>query len=127
MKYLDYELLYSEEATPEILISDQLELANFKDACRSVDKNQWMIAMEEEMNSLKTNKTWDLVPLPPNCKALKNRWVYKVKEEDSDKKIYHARLVVKGNAQQKRLDFQEIFSLVVQMTTIRVVLELVAI
>ena len=72
VKYSDYELLYSEEATPEILISDQLEPMHFKDACRSADKNQWMIAMEEEMNSLKTNKTWDLVPLPPNQKALKN-------------------------------------------------------
>ena len=74
----------------EFLISDQIELANFKDACRSIDKNQWMIAFEEEMNSLKTNKTWDLVPLPPNRKALKNRWVYKVKEEDGGRKRYRA-------------------------------------
>lgn len=112
-KYSDYELLYSKEADPEILISDQVEWGNFQDACRSADKNQWMIVMEEEMNSLNTNKTWDLVPLPPNQKALKNCWVYKVKEEDGGKKRYRARLVVKGYAQKKGLDFEDIFSPIV--------------
>ena len=83
--------------------------------------------MEEEMNSLKTNKTWDLVPHPPNRKALKNRWVYKVKEEDGGRKRYRARLVIKGYAQKKGLDFVEIFSPVVWMTTIWAILGLVAI
>ena len=52
-KYFDYELLYLEEAAPEILIFDQVEPIHFKDACRSTDKIQWIITMEEEMNSLK--------------------------------------------------------------------------
>ena len=109
MKYSDYELLYSEEAEPEILISNQVEPANYKEACKSTDKNHWMIAMEEEINSLKTNKTCDLVPLPPNHKPLKIHWVYKVKEEDGGRKRYRARLVVKGYAQKKGLDFAKIF------------------
>ena len=65
-----------------------MECIHFKDVCRSIHKIQWMIAMEEEMNSPKTNKTLDLVPLPPNRKAMKNCWVYKVKEEDDDRKRY---------------------------------------
>ena len=69
-----------------------------------------MSAMEEEINSLKTNITWDLVLVPPNYKPLKNHWVYKVKEEDSGRKRYRARLVVKGYAQKKGLAFVEIFS-----------------
>ena len=79
------------------------------------------------MTSLKTNKAWHLVPLPPNSKALKNHWVYKVKEEYGNRKMYHAWLVVKGYVQQKGLDFEDIFSPFVQMTTIQVVLGLVAI
>lgn len=71
-KFSDYELLYSEEAEPKILLSDQTEPVNFKDACKSIDKDHWMAAMEEEMNSLKANETLDLVPLPHNCKPLKN-------------------------------------------------------
>jgi hypothetical protein len=35
--------------------------------------------MEVEINQLKLQKTWDLVKLPPNRKALKGRWVYKIK------------------------------------------------
>ena len=83
--------------------------------------------MKEEMDSLLKNKTWDLVPLPEGKRALPNKWVYRLKEEDGGKKRYKARLVVKGFAQKKGIDFDEIFSPIVKMTSIRTVLSLVAI
>ena len=126
-RYSNYELLYSEEVEPEILIFDQTTLVNLVDVCRSADKNQSMIAMEEEMTSLKTNKTWDLVLLPHNRKALTNCWVYKLKEDDGGRKRYHARLVVKGYAWKKGLNLDEISSPFVWMTTVQIVLGLVAI
>jgi hypothetical protein len=58
---------------------------------------------------------------------LHNKLVYRLKEEDGDKKWYKARLVVKGFAQKKGIDFDEIFSLIVKMTSIRSILSLVAI
>nr|GEV75445.1 protein kinase-like domain, phloem protein 2-like protein [Tanacetum cinerariifolium] len=48
-----------------------------------------------------------------------SKWVFKVKEEQDGKKKYKARLVVKGFQQKHRVDYNEIFSLVVKMTTIR--------
>ena len=57
---------------------------------------------------------------------MQNKWVYSLKEEDGGKQRYKARLVVKGFAQKKDIDFDEIFNLVVKMTSIRTILSLVA-
>lgn len=53
--------------------------------------------------------------------------VYRLKDEDGGKKRYQARLVVKGLAHKKGIDFDEIFSLVFKLTSIRTVLSLVAV
>ena len=50
-----------------------------------------------------------------------------MKEEYGGKKRYKSRLVVKGFAQKKGINFDEIFSLVVNMTSIRNILSLVVI
>jgi hypothetical protein len=83
--------------------------------------------MKEEMDSLENNHTWDLVQLPMGKRALQNKWVYKFKEEDGGEKQYKARLVVKGFSQKKGIDFDEIFSPIVKMTSIRTILSLVAV
>jgi hypothetical protein len=76
-------------------------------------KKKWEQGMKEEMDSLENNQTWYLVQLPMGKRALQNKWVYKLKEEDGGEKRYKARLVVKGFAQKKGIDFDEIFSPVV--------------
>src|SRR3984885_620399 len=83
--------------------------------------------MKEEMDSLAHNQTWDLVRLPAGKTTLQNKGVYKLKEEDGGRKRYKARLVVKGFAQKKGIDFDEIFSPVVKMTSIRTILSLVTV
>jgi hypothetical protein len=60
-------------------------------------------------------------------RALQNKWVYKLKEEDGGEKRCKARLVVKGFGQKKGIYFDEIFSPVVKMTSIRTILRLVAV
>ena len=70
--------------------------------------------MQEEMDSLLENKTWELVKLPKGRKPLQNKWVYKLKHEGKGKKErYKETLVVKGFFQNEDIDFNEIFSLVV--------------
>ena len=71
------------------------------------------------MQSLYDNETFELVKLPKYKKALKNRWIYRVKqEENSSSPRYKARLIVKGFSQKKGIDFEEIFSPVVKMSSI---------
>ena len=70
------------------------------------------------MNSLHKNKTYELIELPKGKKALRNKWVFKLKK-DSEKLVkYKARLVVKGFSQKHGVDFDEIFSPVVKMSSI---------
>jgi hypothetical protein len=76
-------------------------------------KRKWEQGMKEEMDSLVNNQTWDLVQFPRGKRALQNKWVYKLKEEDGGKKWYKDILVVNGFAQKKGIDFDEIFSRVV--------------
>ena len=81
--------------------------------------------MKEEIDSFLKNKTWDLCKLPAGKRVLQNKWVYNLKEEDRNNKIFKGILVVKGFAQKKGIDFDEIFSLVVKITSICIVLSIV--
>ena len=109
-----------------IMITEEGEPKSFQEVQFHKDKQSWLKAMHEEMNSLNKNKTYDLVELPKGKKVLKNKWVFKLKK-DGDKLVkYNVRLVVKGFNQKQEIDFDEIFSLVVKMSSIRVVLGLVA-
>ena len=75
--------------------------------------------MNEEIDSLVRNQTWDLVEFPTGKRALQNKWVYRLKEEDGCKKWYKERLVLKGFTQKKGIYFDEMFSHVVIITSIR--------
>ncbi|CAJ2642124.1 unnamed protein product [Trifolium pratense] len=108
-----------------VTVTDNGEPEHYQEAIANVDKEKWLKAMQEEMNSLHENHTFELVKLPKGKRALKNKWVYKIKSEsDKSQPRYKARLVVKGFNQRKGIDFEEIFSPVVKMTSIRVVLGL---
>ena len=77
------------------------------------------------MDSLHENHTYELTKLPRGKKALRNKWVYKLKPGKSgNPPRYRARIVVKGFQQKKGVDFDEIFAPVVKMTSIHTVLSI---
>ena len=60
---------------------------------------KWRKAMNEEMEVLQKNATWELVPLPKGMKPIGCRWVFTVKLKlDGSIDRYKARLVAKGYA-----------------------------
>lgn len=110
-----------------VTLTDEGEPQSFMEAIETNEKDKWMQAMQEELQSLKENQTYDLVKLPKGRRALKNKWVFKLKsEENNPYPRYKARIVVKGCHQKKGIDFEEIFSPVVKMTSIRAILGLAA-
>ena len=62
-----------------VLLSDGSEPECFADAMGDEHRKEWMKAMQEEMESLYKNHTYELVTLPKGKKALKNKWVYRIK------------------------------------------------
>ncbi len=59
----------------------------------------WDKAMDEEMATLDANMTWELVPLPEGKKAIRCKWVYKVKHNSYGSiSMYKAIIVAKGYA-----------------------------
>jgi len=57
-------------------VSILTEPTTFKEALSRPDASKWQDAINEELNSLTKNKTWEYVSLPPNRKAIGNRWIF---------------------------------------------------
>ena len=101
-----------------VLIIGEREPESYQEVQSHKDKHSWMKVMHEEMNSLHKNNTYELVELPKGKKALRNKWVFKQKKDGEKLVKYKARLEVKGFNKKQGIDFDEIFSLVVKMSSI---------
>ncbi|GJU65023.1 ribonuclease H-like domain-containing protein, partial [Tanacetum coccineum] len=88
-------------------------------------ENNWIDAMNDEIEALNKNHTWDITDLPANRKAIGNKWIWKIKyKANGEIDRYKARLVAKGFNQKEGIDFDEIFSPVVKMSNVRCVIAL---
>ena len=60
----------------------------------------WKEVINSEIESILHNHTWELGDLPPGCKPLSSKWVFKGKRKvDGSIDKYKARLVIKGYKQ----------------------------
>ena len=50
--------------------------STYREAVSNPESIQWKKAMNEEMQSLHKNETWELVTLPKEKKAIRCKWVY---------------------------------------------------
>jgi hypothetical protein len=96
------------------------EPQNFMQASQD---DHWVKAMNEELDQIEKNKTWDLVPRPNDKNVIGTKWVYRNKlNEDGQIVRNKARLVCKGYAQVEGVDFEETFSPVARIEAIRMFL-----
>ena len=98
----------------------QVEPTSIKEACKD---ESWVKAMNEELDQIEKNKTWELVPRPKDKNVIGTKWVFKNKvNEDGEVIRNKARLVCKGYAQVEGIDFEETFTTMARLEAIRMFL-----
>ena len=82
--------------------------------------------MQEEFDALIENRTWDLIPWPPNANVIRSLWIFQVKTKSAGScERCKARLVGDDKSQREGIDCEKTFSPVVKLTNIRIVLSIV--
>ena len=111
----------------EIMLLDNGEPSNYEEAMAGPDSNKWLEAMQSEIGSMYENKVWTLVDLPDDRRAIENKWIFKKKTDaDGNVTIYKARLVAKGYRQVQGVDYDETFSPVAKLKSVRIMLAIAA-
>nr|GEX28904.1 putative retrotransposon Ty1-copia subclass protein [Tanacetum cinerariifolium] len=104
-------------------LGDHGEPPNYRAALSDPEFEKWLEAMNAKMQSIKDNQVWSLVNLPPNCKIVGSKWLFKKKTDmDGNIHTYKARLVAKGFTQTYRVDYEETFSPVADIKAIRILI-----
>ncbi|KAI3744219.1 hypothetical protein L1987_57296 [Smallanthus sonchifolius] len=121
-KVVNYSNLSVENMCFVSVLNKSVEPRNYNEA---ITDTNWVKAMNDEMEALHRNNTWELVDLPIGRKPIGCKWVFKIKYKSTGEiERYKARLVAKGYSQRKGIDFDETFSPVVKMVTVITVLSL---
>ncbi|GKB53596.1 ribonuclease H-like domain-containing protein [Tanacetum coccineum] len=116
-RYANHTMLSADASCFISNLNKTVEPTCYNDVIKDIN---WVQAMNNEMEVLYLNNTWILTDLPLNRKAIKSKWVYKIKYKSSGEvERYKARLVAKGCGQKEGVDYEEIFSPVVKMSTVK--------
>jgi hypothetical protein len=117
----DYEVYECEE------IHIEGDPTSFEEAMSRPNASKWLEAMEDEIKSMSTNRTWDLEEIPKGAKTIGCKWVYKIKYDSKGNiEKYKGRLVAKGYTQREGIDYNETFSPVSCKDSFRIIMALVA-
>ena len=103
------------------------EPRTYKEAVNSTEGLMSKEALDSEIESILHNHTWELLDLPPGCKPLSSKLVFKRKNKvDGSIDKYKATLVIKGYKQTEDLDYFDTNSPVTRINSIRMVLGIAA-
>ena len=110
-----------------MLLLDDDEPATYAEAMMVPDSEKWQSAMRSEIDSMGNNQVWNFVDPPDGVRPIECKWIYKKKKDmDGNVHVYKARLVAKGFWQDQGIDYDETFSPVAMLKSIRIILAIVA-
>ncbi|GJY48599.1 zinc finger, CCHC-type containing protein [Tanacetum coccineum] len=100
----------------------------FDEAMKSQDVAFWKEAINDEMDSIMGNNTWVLTDLPPGCRPLGCKWIFKRKlKVDGTVEKFKARLVIQGFKQKSGIDYFDTYAPVARISTIRLLIAMASI
>ena len=115
------------ETYEAILEKAESDPYTYEEAIKDIDAHHWFKAMKYELDSMYSNQVWDLVKVPNGIKPVGCKWVYKRKRGiDGKIETFKAKLVAKGHTQKEDIDYEENFSLVAMLKSIRILLSIAA-
>ncbi|KAJ8884497.1 hypothetical protein PR048_016354 [Dryococelus australis] len=115
----DFELNFAVDVLALSVCADATDC--YEDAVKDVG---WRQAINEELASLESNRTWEVVEIPPDVPVIDSRWIFYSKSivGTSKKKV---RLVTRCY-QQPTMENEDIFAQLARMTMLRVLLSVAA-
>ncbi|KAF0703123.1 hypothetical protein AaE_015536 [Aphanomyces astaci] len=99
--------------------------ATFWEAMQTPDAANWLDACKKEVSNLQRMQCYRVVTKPHGCRALKSKWVFKRKDMPDGSMAYKARVVIKGCAQRRGIDYDETYAPVVRGDSLRLTLAIV--
>ena len=83
--------------------------------------------MDEEIECIEKNQTWELVDVPKDKDVISVKWIYKTKQDaDGNMQKQKSRMVARGFTQQLGIDSNETFAPVAHIDIVRTVLAIAA-
>jgi hypothetical protein len=111
-------------------IDAELHLTHTGEPCSLTEAEgdaAWHATMQQEMDSIEHNRTWELVDLHAGHRLITLKWVFKLKKNETGEMVkYKARLVARRFVQQEGIDYNDVFAPVAHIKSIRILLALAA-
>ena len=91
----------------------------YKQAISSKEAHHWIKAMDDELNKIEANNTWNLEPLPPGREIVGGTWTFKASLDPDGNIEYRARYVAQGFSQSPGIDFKETYAPTAKLQSVR--------